>query len=92
MKILLKTMAAVALGMLATSAAQAQVTELRLAHMNGPQHSVNLGALKFKEAVEARTNGRVQVGCCVYRVAGRRANCDLYERGRQRPAAIHTGA
>ncbi|WP_158268934.1 TRAP transporter substrate-binding protein [Ensifer sp. NM-2] len=62
MKILLKTMAAVALGMLATSAAQAQVTELRLAHMNGPQHSVNLGALKFKEAVEARTNGRVQVG------------------------------
>jgi hypothetical protein len=27
-----------------------------------PQHSVNLGALKFKEAVEARTNGKVQVG------------------------------
>lgn len=62
MKHLLKSMAVAALGTLAVSAAQAQTTQLRFAHMNGAQHSVNLGALKLKEAVEARTNGRVQIG------------------------------
>jgi len=62
MKNLLKTMAAAALGTLAISTAQAQPTQLRFAHMNGAQHSVNLGALKFKEAVEARSAGRVNVG------------------------------
>ena len=62
MKILLKTLAAALLGTVAASTAQAQTTQLRFAHMNGPQHSVNLGALKFKEAVESRTKGKVQVG------------------------------
>jgi len=64
MKNVVKLLAATALGALAATAAQAQgkPTQLRFAHMNGPQHSVNLGALKFKEAVESRTSGRVQVG------------------------------
>lgn len=64
MKTVMKMLAATTLSALAISAVHAQpkATQLRFAHMNGPQHSVNLGALKFKEAVESRTAGRIQVG------------------------------
>ncbi len=53
--------AAIAASLLAAAQpATAQVT-LRFGHQNAPAHSIHLGALKFAELVDKKTNGSVKV-------------------------------